>query len=157
MDDKLHIVGKLAESERYCPLNPLFGKAFAFLNRGDLATLPPGKYEIEGDKCWANLMDVTLKPAESCRLEAHRRYIDIQAPITGAESIGLARMEGDALSLPFAEGRDCVLYDGKFEPVTLEPGDFAIFFPPFGAHAPCGRVPGRPERIRKAVVKVEMP
>ncbi len=157
MDEKLHIVGKLAESERYCSLNPLFAKAFAFLNRSDLAELPPGKYEIDGDRCWANLMEVDLRPTESCRLEAHRRYIDIQAPITGAESIGLARMDETALSLPFDEERDCVLYDGKFESVTLEPGDFAIFFPPLGAHAPCGRVPDRPARIRKVVVKVAMP
>jgi len=83
MDEKLHIVGKLAESEKYCSLNPLFAKAFAFLNRSDLAELPPGKYEIDGDRCWANLMEVDLKSAESCRLEAHRRYIDIQAPVTG--------------------------------------------------------------------------
>ncbi len=154
MDEKIHIVGKLAESERYCSLNPLFAKAFAFLNRSDLAGLPPGKHEIDGDRCWANLMEVDLKPAESCRLEAHRRYIDIQAPVTGAESIGLARMDEASLALPFDAEGDYVLYDGKFESVTLEPGDFAIFFPPLGAHAPCGRVAGGPERIRKVVVKV---
>lgn len=157
MDDKIHIVGKLAESERHCSLNPLFARAFAFLNRTDLAELPLGKYEIDGDRCWANLMEVDLKPAESCRLEAHRRYIDIQAPITGAESIGLARMDEAALALPFDEEGDYVLYDGKFESMTLEPGDFAIFFPPLCAHAPCGRVPGGSARIRKAVVKVAMP
>lgn len=154
MDESLHVVGKLADSDRYIALNPLFEKAFAFLKRPDLSELPPGKYEIDGDRCWANLMEATLKPTESCRLEAHRRYIDIQAPITGKESIGLAKMDDAALALPFDEERDCVLYDGKFESVILEPGDFAIFYPPLGAHAPCGQVPGEPDRIRKVVVKV---
>ncbi len=154
MDGKLHLVGRLEDSGRFEPLNPLFGKAFEFLRRPDLASLAPGRHEIDGDRCWANVMDADLKPEGAMRLEAHRRYIDIQAPVTGPERIGLARMDAAALALPFDETGDFVLYDGAFETVTLSPGEFAVFFPPLGAHAPCGRVPGGPERIRKVVVKV---
>lgn len=150
---KLHIIGKIAEWEKYLSLNPLFGKAFAFLKRTDLAELPPGKQEIDGDRCWANVIDAALKPREECKLEAHRRYIDIQAPVTGPETIGIADMDAAALALPFDEENDYVLYDGPSEPVTLNPGEFAIFMPS-GAHAPCGRAPDGPEKIRKVVVKV---
>ena len=148
-----HIFGKLSESERYLGINPLFEKAFAFLKRTDLATLPSGRQEIDGDRCWANVIDATLKPCAECKLEAHRRYIDIQMPVTGPEVIGFAEMDAVARALPFDEKDDFVLYEGVSEPVTLRPGDLAIFLP-FGAHAPCGRAPGGPEKIRKVVVKV---
>ena len=148
-----HIFGKLAESGNYLGINPLFEKAFAFLKRPDLATLPPGRQEIDGDRCWANVIDATLKPCATCKLEAHRRYIDIQMPVTGPEVIGIAEMDAAACALPFNEKDDYVLYEGPSEPVTLQPGEFAIFLPS-GAHAPCGRASGGPEKIRKVVVKV---
>ena len=88
-----HIFGKLAECEKYLGINPLFEKAFAFLKRTDLAALPAGRQEIDGDRCWANVIDATLKPCAECKLEAHRRYIDIQMPVTGPEVIGIAEMD----------------------------------------------------------------
>lgn len=154
--DTPHIVGKIAESDKYFNLNPLFEKAFAFLKRSDLAALPPGRYDIDGTRCWANVQNATLQPLVERKLEAHRKYIDIQAPLTGPETIGLAKMDAAALALPFDVENDYVLYEGTSDPVTLQPGDFAIFFPPDGAHAPCGRAPGGPEKIKKVVVKVEM-
>ena len=154
--DRHHIIGKIAESDGCQALHPLFGKAFAFLKRDDLATLPLGRHDIDGDRCWANIQEVELAAPSERKLEAHRRFIDIQAPITGCETIGLAEMDAAALALPFDVEKDFVLYDGPSRLVTLAPGDFAIFFPPLGAHAPCCRVPGGqgPARIRKVVVKV---
>ena len=153
---RYHIIGKIAESDGYQALHPLFGKAFAFLKRDDLATLPLGRHDIDGDRCWANIQEVELAAPSERKLEAHRRFIDIQAPITGCEAIGLAEMDAAALALPFDVEKDFVLYDGPSRLVTLAPGDFAIFFPPLGAHAPCCRALGGqgPARIRKVVVKV---
>ena len=152
--DKLHIIGKISESDRYCALHPLFEKAFEFLKRPDIADLQPGRYDIEGEKCWASVQEAELKPLSECKLETHRKYIDIQAPLTGAECIGIAEMSAEAQALPFDEERDFVLYDGEAEPVVLEPGDFAIFLPPLAAHAPCCIAPDGPEKIKKVVVKI---
>jgi YhcH/YjgK/YiaL family protein len=63
-------------------------------------------------------------------------------------------MDAEAQKLPFDEEKDFVLYDGKAEPIVLEPGEFAIFFPPLAAHAPCCIAPQGPEKIKKVVVKV---
>ena len=49
--------------------------------------------------------------------------------------------------------KDCVLFKAKGEPWTLNPGEFAIFFPEKGAHAP-GLSSDGPRTIRKLVVKV---
>lgn len=154
MNDKMHLIGNIADSARYAGLHPLFGKAFAFLGRPDIADLPPGRYDIEENLCWANVQEVELVPLAERKLEAHRRFIDIQAPLTGPETIGLAELDDAARALPFNEENDYVLYEGKSTPATIRPGEFAIFFPPSGAHAPCCLAPDGPKRIKKVVVKV---
>lgn len=146
--------GKIAESERFNGLHPLFPKAFEFLKRADIADLPPGKYDIDGDRCWASVQEAELKPLSERRLETHRKFIDIQAPLTGAEDIGLAKMSAEAQALPFDEEKDFVLYEGVSSPVTLVPGEFIIFFPPLDAHAPCCRAPNGPDKIKKVVIKI---
>lgn len=151
---KSHLKGRISESGALGELHPLFPKAFAFLGRSDIADLPPGRYDIDGDRCWASIQEVELKPVSERKLEAHRRFIDIQAPLTGAETIGLAALSAEAQSLPFDEEKDFVLYDGESRPVTLVPGEFIIFFPPLDAHAPCCLAPDGPEKIKKVVVKI---
>ena len=152
--EKSHLRGKIADSDRFYGLHPLFPKAFEFLKRPDLAELQPGRYDIDGDRCWASVQEAELKPLSGRKLETHRKYIDIQAPLTGPECIGLAKMSAEAQALPFDEEKDFVLYDGKSEPVTLEPGEFAVFFPPLDAHAPCCATANGPEKIKKVVVKI---
>lgn len=152
--ESAHIKAKIADCDRYAALNPHFAKAFAFLKRGDLASLKPGRYEIDGDNCWAMVPEVKLTPfADGVKVEAHRKYIDIQSPLTGEETIGEVAMDEKLRALPFNEEKDFVLFDAPSRPVTLKPGEFAIYFPPDGAHAP-GHCEGEARTIRKLVIKV---
>jgi len=43
--------------------------------------------------------------------------------------------------------------DRKTKPLTLEPGEFVIFFPGNGAHAPCKTL-GDPVKRKKLVIKI---
>lgn len=149
-----HIVGKISDCAKYEKLNPHFAKAFAFLRRADLASLKVGRYEIDGQNCWAMVQEAKLTPLAGSQAESHRRYIDIQAPITGPETIGLFTMDAARRALPFNEKDDYVLFSADTKPVTLQPGDFAIFFPPDGAHAP-GHSDNGARTIRKLVIKVK--
>ena len=151
---KPHMTGELANCEAFRSLSPVFAKAMDFLRAPGVASLAPGRHEIAGDLCWANVQDADLVPHGERKLEAHRRYVDVQAPLTGPETIGFATMDAAALALPFDVEHDFVLFDGPSEPVTLHPGEFAVFLPPLGAHAPCCRAQGGPARIRKVVVKI---
>ena len=150
-----HVVARIAEAEEFEERNPHFKQAFGFLRRRDLAELKPGRYEIDGDNCWAMVQECELKPmAEEVTVEAHRKYIDIQSPITGPETMGLFTMDAAHRKLKFDAEKDCVLFEAATRPVTLEPGEFAIFFPPNGAHAP-GHCTGEARVIRKLVIKVK--
>ena len=147
--------GKISDSAAYERLHPRFAKAFVFLRRPDLAALPPGRHEIDGDDIWAMVQDVDVKPfGDVQRAEVHGSFIDIQSPIVGTETIGaktLTQTERNAID--FNEAKDVGFLSVETEPYDLKPGEFAVFMPPFGAHAPC-RTREAPHRIRKLVIKV---
>ena len=147
--------GSLAESEKYEALHPRFGKAFAFLRSHDLARLPPGRHAIDGDDVYANVLDTTLKPWDAeAKLEVHRRYFDIHVPISGEEVDGFAYDAEHAQSAGFNEADDYVLFQNpKMAKVVVGKGEFVIFYPNGGAHAP-GKTEGAPRPLRKLVVKV---
>lgn len=151
--ESAHIKAKIADCDRYAALNPHFAKAFAFLKRGDLASLKPGRYEIDGDNCWAIVQEAKLTPLAGGKVESHRKYVDIQTPITGLETFGLLTLDKKHLALPFDVEKDCMLFDAETKPVTLKPGEFAIFFPPAGGHAPC-HFDDCARTIRKLIIKV---
>lgn len=148
------VFGTTAESERHVGLHPRFAKAFAVLRRTDLAGLKPGtRIEIDGTNCWAFVQECDLKPAaDENTHEAHGVFIDIQTPISGPETYGTVKTPADALAR-FDAKKDIVLFKAKGETRTLRPGEFAIFFPPYGAHAP-GLSEDGLRRIRKLVIKV---
>ncbi len=132
-----HIIGKLDEIAKYADLHPRFAKAFEFLSRGigALAELPAGKHPIDGEDIFASVDEHQLKDPATAKCEAHSKYIDIQLPLTGPETFGLCETPSAALDGAFKE-KDIVFFDAPCEYVTLVPGEFAIFFPPYDGHAP---------------------
>jgi YhcH/YjgK/YiaL family protein len=83
----------------------------------------------------------------------HRVYFDIQIPLSGEETYGLAEFDPAAAG-SFDESKDIGFYDQKVVPVTLKPGEFAVFYPQTCAHAPACAIDA-PRRIRKIIVKVK--
>lgn len=156
-----HYVCKVSESNDLAHLNLRFPKAFEFLRRNDLATLKAGTYVLEegedGEKSslYAMVQDVDLLPfaGETQHAEAHAKYIDIQMPISGDETYGIYDLDPSDPAFRMDESKDIGFVDVKTEPVTLKPGEFAVFLPPRGAHVPCTSLTG-PRKIRKLVIKV---
>ena len=151
--EKAFVWDKIGECERYRAMHPRFQKAFAFLKRPDLATLPVGRYEIEKDNCWAMVQSCELTPfGDIQHPEQHGAFIDIQAPLDGPETYGLYDTKGRVIG-PFDKEKDVCFADLKTDPLTLQPGEFAIFFPDSGAHAPCKTLGPKVQR-KKLVIKV---
>ncbi len=147
------VVAPLEKASRLFAQNVHLQKAFEFVENHDLATLAPGRYEIDGSNCWANVFDATLKPWTDDNLyEAHHAYIDVHIPVTGPETLG-AMTPPQETAAKFDPSRDIVLWRAKGEKHIVEPGSFAAFFPPYGGHAP-GLCEGQGATIRKVVLKV---
>ena len=153
LTDADYVVGCIADSERFAA-NPRLEKAFAFLRRPDLASLPVGRYEIDGEDVFALVQECPLKPVSQMKVEAHRKYIDIQAPLSGTETFGVGRLTDAIFALSFDVEKDVGFYDQKLDVVEVKLGSFVMFVPPFAAHGPCCTMDER-RTVRKVVVKVK--
>ena len=148
------VIDTLAHRDAWRGLHPRLGEGLEFLRTADLAALPLGRHEIEGERLFAIVDEYVTRPPERCRLEAHRRYHDIQYLVSGRERIGYAPLERVRIVEPHDEARDVAFFDGEYDTLTLHPGTFAIFAP-HDVHAPQMMI-DRPEQVRKVVVKVEV-
>jgi YhcH/YjgK/YiaL family protein len=145
------ILDTLQHSGRYAGLHPGFSRAFEFLAATDLSALPPGRHPIDGDRLYVSIDHKDGRGREGARLEAHRRYIDIQLTIDGDEEIGWMPLAACGLPVGgFDESKDVGFFDGRITTWLAVPrGAFAIFFPD-DVHAPLA---GR-GALKKAIVKI---
>lgn len=133
--------------------NKNYRDAIEFLANNDLSALETGKHIINGDKLFLNICDSDLKTPQQARFEAHRKYIDIQIPLSGPESFGImpvekcCRQEGE-----FNTEKDIVFFKDAISDGTVftaQPGQIVVFGPD-DAHAP---LIGQ-GKIHKAIFKV---
>ncbi|MCZ7593293.1 MAG: YhcH/YjgK/YiaL family protein [Kiritimatiellae bacterium] len=131
------IVAKLEDCGRFLHLHPGFAAAFRFLQEEELAALPAGRRELVADKLYVNVDHVDGRRREGAVLEIHKKFIDIQYTVSGAEVMGWRDFASCAnWREPFDETRDIgFLNDQPFSWFSVPPGYFAIFFPE-DAHAP---------------------
>ncbi|MEN6521033.1 MAG: YhcH/YjgK/YiaL family protein [Armatimonadota bacterium] len=148
------IVDKLANAASYRALGPGIAAAFDYLKSQDFSKIPAGKYEIDGDKCFAMVQDYeTVRRAEK-RWESHRKYIDVQYIANGAEHIGYANLNTLKVVENYDEAKDITWLEGCGDFITVSRGTFVILYPQ-DAHMPGVAIDG-PEPVRKVVVKIAM-
>lgn len=147
------ILDTLDRAAALAGLSSAFADAAAFLAGGGLADLEPGRFDVGTRGVSVIVACGGARRADEGRLEAHRRFADIQLLLAGRESIGWR---------PLA---DCRCPDAAYDPATdlqcfadppqawlpLEPGQFAVFWPS-DAHLP---QVGEGD-MRKLVVKVPL-
>lgn len=145
------ILDHLEHAERYVGLHPAFGQAFEFLRQGNLAELPPGRHEVDGDRLYAMVIQGPGKGQEEARLEVHRRYIDIQFSVCGADLIGWKPTgRCSAPEENFDADKDLGFHpDAPDAWIAVNPGAFAVFYPE-DAHAPMAAT----GELHKVVMKV---
>ncbi|MBR1411304.1 MAG: YhcH/YjgK/YiaL family protein [Prevotella sp.] len=146
------IIDTLENLGKYATLNPLFADVVEFLNNNDLQTMEAGKYPIKDKDLFMNLQVAKQRTKETAVLETHINMIDIQIPVTCAETFGYTPL-CDLPDYEYNAEKDITKYgDTKAQTyVTVNPGQFAIFFPQDG-HAPCIL---EQEEVKKAIFKVK--
>lgn len=145
------IFDRLEQSSRYAMLHPLFAEAFDVLRSTNWLKEPPAARVIIPDRLTANAADVEGRGYRLARLEAHRRFLDIQYVVQGEDRIGWSHVaDAGAIAEPYSAEKDITFYAGIPKAwVSVPTGHFVIFFTD-DAHAPlAGDGP-----LRKVVVKV---
>jgi len=145
------IIDALDNCTRYSHLHPMFNTAFEFLRTTSLANAAPGRREVQGDRLTVSIDHVTGVGRDRARLEAHRRFIDIQVAFEGVDEIGWRPLnECHSVDEPYDPVRDIGFWSDRPDSwILLRPGCFAIFFPD-DAHAPLAGSGA----VHKAVMKI---
>jgi YhcH/YjgK/YiaL family protein len=149
------IIDAFRNCDLYLDIHPGLKKGFDFLRNEDLASLPDGRHEIQGSNIYALLSSYKTESEEAKKLEAHRRYLDIQSLVSGNELIFWADIETLEPAGDYSEEKDIIFFKGSSpSALHLRPGYFAVFFTA-DAHKPgCSLQTHEP--VRKALVKIAL-
>ena len=147
------ILDSLKNKAQYASLHPRFQQVFDFIDNNDVASLPCGRHDIDGDNIFVMVQEMDLREVSQARLELHRKYIDIQLLLAGpAEVFGWSEKK-DCLTpeTDFDEAKDIQLFTDIPQCFyTVAQGQFSILFPEDG-HAP-GITP---TGLKKIIIKVK--
>jgi len=150
------IVDRL-ENYRCYPFGKAWQLAFDFL-----LSLPHDaeekRYPLQGDDLFAIVMRYETGSSETAEIETHRKYLDIQAVITGEEGIGWCQADELEIDTPYDASQDAALYKRPAQgllQVDLFPGNFMALFP-HDAHMPSLMIGEIPVVTKKVVVKIGM-
>lgn len=135
-------------------LSPVLLEAVRLAVKAQPQQREPGRYELQGDDIYMNVMRFATQSAESKKAELHEKFIDIQILLQGEETIhcGVADSARECDVWHKEEDYQLCAAIADQQQVTMKPGMFAIFFPG-EPHKP-GVQGAASMEIKKAVIKV---
>lgn len=135
----------------YKGLSPALDAGLEFIGKASKA-LPKGVSFLEHD-VKVIVSEYATKSINENGYEAHRKYIDIQFPIDGLESVKCCHVESLVATSDYNEENDYILFaDRDGTTLTIGDGYFLVLFPDDG-HMPQLCV-DKPETIKKVTLKV---
>ncbi len=144
------IIDKLSNAEKYTNIHKEFKFVFDFLKTHNIAELECGKYELKGKDVWFNLQEYETKPTQ--KLEAHKKYIDIQVIAKGSEYMGYTNIENTTISEEYNEEKDVMFLNGSVDKLLADNTMFLVFFPE-DAHMPALSAEEN-KHVKKAIFKI---
>ncbi len=148
------IIDNLANLQSYTALCTRLASVVGFIAHHDLAEMAVGHYPIMDNDVWVNIQEGPGKSRAEATIEYHEQMIDLQIPLTAAETYGYADVT-QADKTGFDATRDIGFLPSVAPAgyVTCQPGMFAIFFPQDG-HAPMITDDG--VVFKKAIFKIKV-
>lgn len=144
------IIDRIENAALYYPLHPKLKQAFDYIAQIDIHTLPVGRHEID-NSMYVLVQEYITKPKSEGKWEAHRRYIDLQYVVQGAEGMGYTNIHNLEQGEYMPE-KDFLPLFGEGEQLALRSGYFVLLFPE-DAHMPSMAL-GESKPARKIVIKI---
>ena len=120
-------------------------------------SIKAGRYVIS-DNAYMNIDEYKTRKKETIKLEAHRKYIDIQFLIKGKERVYTTNKEGLSVLKEYDENLDIEFYripERKLNISYLTKNKFMVLYPN-DVHAPCINYENESEDVKKAIVKIRI-
>jgi YhcH/YjgK/YiaL family protein len=139
----------------YTNLSPRIAQALKIAAETDFNKIKDGKYPVDGDNLLYIVQRYDTAPIME-KIEAHRKYIDIQFLAKGNERIGVDNIKGLKVFTPYSEEKDVEFFKAEksISYINVKEGMFAIFWPG-DAHMP-GRQIDKPQNVTKVVFKIKV-
>ncbi len=144
------IIDSLTNADKYFPLHKDFKLVFDFLAQNDISTMPCGRHELRGEEVFFNLQEYETKPVQ--KLEAHKKYIDIQVVAVGEEYMGYTNIEKTTVTEEYDNEKDVMFLNGEVDKLKANNNTFLIFYPE-DAHMPALSVDDS-KWVKKAIFKI---
>lgn len=108
------------------------------------------------DDFYYTLLSYNTKPTEECKIESHRKYIDIQIMISGEEGMDFIDISRLTLKEKYDEQKDVMFWNesDRMNKTTLVVGDCIVLYPEI-AHRGAQNIQGT-KHVLKIVGKVKL-
>lgn len=135
-------------------LHPVLQQALTLAVAANPQEKTPGRYALQGDNIFMNVMQFATQSPEQKKAELHQQYIDIQVLLSGEERIlfGLSDSARQCEEMHVEDDYQLCSQIADEQAMVLKPGRFVIFMPR-EPHKP-GCVVQAPMDIKKVVIKV---
>lgn len=156
------IFDKIENLECYKGVHPRFDRALPFLLDLISQNASLGRHNMPDPDVdaavYGNMLSFEAQPvSDASVMESHRRYIDVQIVLEGAEQMFVPSNISPVVQTPYDEGTDVTFYPllpkESLTRLCVPAGYFAIFFAG-EVHAPSLSLTDQPTPIRKLVGKV---
>ena len=143
------IIDKLSNIEKHFNDKKLANAIKEFLL--DAENKEVGKHDIL-DGTFAKVQEYDTKPLTEVKMEAHKKYLDLQYIHKGSEIVISKNIENQAPITEYNEVKDVIFYSpSDYAEDKLLEGSFAIMFPE-DLHQCIAN--GEPTALKKVVVKI---
>lgn len=135
-------------------LHPVLQQALTLAVAANPQEKTPGRYALQGDNIFMNVMQFATQSPEQKKAELHQQYIDIQVLLSGEERIlfGLSDSARQCEEMHVEDDYQLCSQIADEQAIVLKPGRFVIFMPR-EPHKP-GCMVQAPMDIKKVVIKV---
>lgn len=121
------ISSKVDDDEINCRVE----NAIDFLNGLNVSEDDAGKKVIINDKFFYSVQSYDTKPVDECKLESHRKYIDIQIMVSGEERMDIVDISKLTIQENYNEEKDVMFWKTprRMAISTLRAGDYIVLYP----------------------------
>jgi YhcH/YjgK/YiaL family protein len=127
-------------------------RAIQMIESNQLDLSKSGKVSVDGDAIFYLVQDYSTKDVLDAKLEAHRRYIDLQFLVKGNEIMDCINIVNLSELTDYDEANDIQFFKGECNRLFAKENDFAVFFPHDGHRT--GVSTQEAEQVKKVVFKI---
>lgn len=141
----------------YYGINKNVEKAFDFIKKAVENNYTSGKYEIDGSDVYASVQEYETSSFEEKKFEGHRKYIDIQFIVFGAENMKVCLNNNLKTKVEYNEEKDVEFFEDMcdYADFNVSENQYAVFLPQ-DIHKPGLSPKEGKSSIKKILVKIKI-